>query len=172
MNGIRAFAAQAIATVVAGCLLGSSAFAQGNDVGRQVNELPWKMSPDMGNIAGKATVPLTGMRFLEPVPTNKFMQLTGNLPRENSYLLGRQDLGWFAVLDFVPDGYVKDDEKIDADHLLSVLKEGNTAAAAERKKRRCPPSSWMAGNCHRSTTPRTSAWSGRLCFIPMAEKRS
>jgi uncharacterized membrane-anchored protein len=91
-----------------------------------------------GNIAGKATVPLAGLRFLDPAPTNKFMQLTGNLPREDSYLLGRKDLGWFAVLDFLPEGYVKDDEKIDADGLLKVLKENNEASAAERKKRGLP----------------------------------
>jgi uncharacterized membrane-anchored protein len=138
MNGIRAFAVRVFAMAAAVCLLGSSALAQDNEVARQVRDLPWKTSPEVGTIAGKASVPLTGMRFLDPAPTNKFMELTGNLPRENSYLLGRHDLEWFAVLDFVPDGYVKDDEKIDADHLLSVLKDGNAASGKERKKRGLP----------------------------------
>src|SRR4051812_49340567 len=104
MNKICAFAARAIAALLLG-LVGVSAFAQDSDRARQMRDLPWKLSPEIGQIAGKATVSLAGMRFLDPAATSKFMELTGNLPRESSYILGRQDLGWFAVLDFVSDGY-------------------------------------------------------------------
>ena len=124
-----------MASVVA---LSASALAQDSENSRKVRELPWQVEPAVGKIADKATVPLTGLRFLDSGPTDTFMQLTGNLPRQNSYLLGRKDLAWFAVLDFVPEGYVKDDEKIDADKLLAILKEGNEAGAQERKKRGLP----------------------------------
>jgi len=117
----------------------SPASAQEDAATKQFRALPWKLEPDVGSIAGKANVPLTGgLRFLEPEATSKFMELTGNLPRSDSYLLGRNDLGWFAVFDFVPEGYVKDDEKIDADGLLGILKEGNKRSADERKKRGLP----------------------------------
>ena len=64
--------------------------AQEDAQGKQMRELDWKLEPAVGNIAGKATVPLTGgLRFLDSGPTDKFMALTGNLPRKDSYLLGR-----------------------------------------------------------------------------------
>jgi uncharacterized membrane-anchored protein len=118
--------------------LTASALAQDDAAGQKLRQLAWQLEPAVGNIAGKATLPLTGLRFLDPEPTNKFMELTGNLPRKDSYLLGRKDLGWFAVLDFLPEGLVKDDEKIDADELLQALKKHNKASADERKKRGLP----------------------------------
>lgn len=138
MTGYRWLAARAAMVAGLVCFLGASAFAQDDENSRKLRELPWQLEPGVGKIADKATVPLTGLRFLDPGPTDTFMQLTGNLPRQNSYLLGRKDLAWFAVLDFVPEGYVKDDEKIDAAKLLAVLKEGNEASAQERKKRGLP----------------------------------
>jgi len=104
----------------------------------QMKNLPWVLSPATGSIAGKATVDLSGMRFLDTEGTDRFMKLTGNLPRGDSYVLGRQDLGWWAVLDFLPEGYVKDDEQIDQADLLKTLKEGNVRSAEERKKRGLP----------------------------------
>ncbi|MES2940762.1 MAG: DUF2167 domain-containing protein [Pseudomonadota bacterium] len=114
------------------------AAAQDDARGQQLRDLAWKVEPAVGNIAGKATLPLAGLRFLDPEPTNKFMELTGNLPRTDSYVVGRKDLGWFAVLDFEAEGFVKDDEKIDADAYLKILKEGNQRSAEERKKRGLP----------------------------------
>jgi len=138
MTGFRKLAARAALVAGVVCALSAGALAQDSENSRKIRELPWQVEPAVGKIADKATVPLTGMRFLDSAATDKFMQLTGNLPRQNSYLLGRKDLAWFAVLDFVPEGYVKDDEKIDAPKLLAVLKEGNEAGAAERKKRGLP----------------------------------
>jgi uncharacterized membrane-anchored protein len=138
MNRFQVLAARA--AVVAGlvCVLSVNALAQNDENSKKIRDLPWQTEPAVGKIADKATVPLTGLRFLDSGPTDTFMQLTGNLPRKDSYLLGRKDLAWFAVLDFVPEGYVKDDEKIDADKLLAVLKENNAASAEERKKRGLP----------------------------------
>ncbi|MDB5873776.1 MAG: rane protein [Ramlibacter sp.] len=138
MNGFRMLAARVAIVGGLAWVLGVNALAQDDERSKKLRELPWQMEPAVGKIADKATVPLTGLRFLDPGPTDTFMQLTGNLPRQNSYLLGRKDLAWFAVLDFVPDGYVKDDEKIDAAKLLTILKEGNQASGEERKKRGLP----------------------------------
>ncbi|WP_158290155.1 DUF2167 domain-containing protein [Ramlibacter sp. WS9] len=138
MPGLRKLAARAALVAGVVCALSAGALAQDSENSQKIRDLPWQVEPAVGKIADKATVPLTGMRFLDSAATDKFMQLTGNLPRQNSYLLGRKDLAWFAVLDFVPEGYVKDDEKIDAAKLLAVLKEGNEAGAQERKKRGLP----------------------------------
>jgi uncharacterized membrane-anchored protein len=138
---ICAFAGPRGLLLATAVLLGATVHAQSqseDEAMSQMRSLPWVLSPATGNIAGKATADLTGMRFLGPEGTGKFMTLTGNLPRGDSYLLGRQDLGWWAVLDFLPEGYVKDDEKIDQAELLKILKEGNVRSAEERRKRGLP----------------------------------
>jgi uncharacterized membrane-anchored protein len=139
INGAKLRHFWVLVAVVAGLSFSAPSLAQDDSQGKQIRELDWKLEPAVGSIAGKATVPLTGgLRFLDSGPTDKIMTLTGNLPRKDSYLLGRNDLGWFAVFDFVPEGYVKDDEKINAQELLDVLKEGNRESAEERKRRGLP----------------------------------
>jgi uncharacterized membrane-anchored protein len=139
MNGLRMLATRVAMVAGLFLILGANAQAQDEELGRKLRELPWQTGPAaVGKIADKATVPLAGLRFLDPEPTDRFMAITGNLPRQNSYMLGREDLAWWAVLDFVPEGYVKDDEKIEADKLLAILKEGNAESAKERKKRGLP----------------------------------
>jgi uncharacterized membrane-anchored protein len=58
----------------------------------------------------------------------------GNPPVDNHYLIAPKDLHWFAVFSFNPSGYVKDDEKIDADELMKNLKEGDVKSNEERKR--------------------------------------
>ncbi|HVZ44049.1 MAG TPA: DUF2167 domain-containing protein [Ramlibacter sp.] len=141
---VAAHLANVLRLVFAAVTLGAAAMCWAQmpqsqqDAAAQLRALPWVTAPTAGNIAGKATVDLTGMRFLDPDGTNRFMTLTGNLPRANSYVLGRTDLGWWAVLDFLPEGLVKDDEEIDAPELMKVLKDGNARAAEERKQRGLP----------------------------------
>jgi len=63
-----------------------------------------------------------------------------------------RDLQWQAYLEFADEGYVKDDEKIDAPALLKTLKENNRErqcrAAAPRVGRLC---TWWIGP-HRLST--------------------
>ena len=51
------------------------------------------------------------------------------------YTFAPRDLRWFAVFAFDPDGYVRDDEKIDPDAFLEILKKGNVEDNEERKRR-------------------------------------
>src|SRR5262249_50287367 len=46
--------------------------------------------------------------------------------------------GWFAVFHFNADGYVRDDEKIDADDLLKSIKSGDESGNEERKRAGMP----------------------------------
>lgn len=115
--------------------IGLGASAQ-QDEGAQIRALNWVQAPGKGEIAGKATIGLDGgFGFLGAADTNKFMQLTGNLPRRDSYTIASAEEGWFAVFDFVDDGYVKDNETIDAKALMEVLKENNKRGEEERKAR-------------------------------------
>ena len=66
--------------------------------------------------------------------TRRFLELMGNPPRDGHYLIAPADLDWFAVFSFDPVGYVKDDEKIDADALLKSLKESDAPGNEERKR--------------------------------------
>lgn len=125
------FAALAIASL--------SSFAQENEAFKKIQALNWKLSPSEGEIANRAKVKLDGgLRFLDDKNTNDFLTLLGNLPRTNTFTVAKGDLQWFSVFSFLEEGYVKDDETIDAAALLATLKENNLASAEERKKRGLP----------------------------------
>jgi uncharacterized membrane-anchored protein len=72
--------------------------------------------------------------FLGEADTKKFLEITGNLPESNNYFFGPENSSWWSVFSFNPTGYIKDDEKIDANDLLSKLKEGDISGNEERKK--------------------------------------
>lgn len=114
-------------------------FAQSSELEKKLQALDWKQSPAEGAIANRAIVKLDGgLRFLDDKNTSEFLTLLGNLPRTNTFTVVKGDLQWFSVFSFLEEGYVKDDEKIDADELLANLKENNIAGAEERKKRGLP----------------------------------
>lgn len=116
-----------------------AATAQDDPVMKKIQALEWKEGPAQGNIAGKANIALKdGLRFLDAKNTSDFLVLLGNLPQSDSYAVSTKNLSWFSVFSFVEEGYVKDDEKIDADALLAVLKENNVHSIEERGKRGLP----------------------------------
>jgi len=80
-----------------------------------------------------------GYGFLNPSDTKKLMELMQNPSNGKEYLIAPEDMSWFAVLEFQDTGYVKDDEKIDADTLLGSLRKGTEASNEERKARGWPP---------------------------------
>lgn len=99
--------------------------------------LGWYKAGQSGDIAGKASFLATGKySFLNPSDTDKFLELNGNPPAGGkSNTVASIESDWFAVLRFAPEGYVKDDEKIDADALLSTLKENNQRESEERRQK-------------------------------------
>jgi len=116
----------------------SPACAEDN-VESQINALNWVKSPATVDITSHATVKLEGnVRYLNSVETKKFLKLTQNPELDNRYTIQSPSEGWFAVFSFAPEGYVKDDEKIDADDLLKTLKKGNKESISERKKQGLP----------------------------------
>jgi uncharacterized membrane-anchored protein len=123
-------------------LIVSQAFAQGappaaepQSTKSEFARLPWEMGADGGKIGGKAIVAL-GERymFLSDAGTRRFLELTGNPPRDSHYTLAPKGGKWFAVFHFVDSGHVKDDEKLDPDALLQSMRDSEKEENAERKK--------------------------------------
>jgi uncharacterized membrane-anchored protein len=124
------------------CLLSGIGFAAAqqkapeNDVWTQITKLDWKFGPTQGNIGTVASIDVPqGSVFLGQTDTRRFLELQGNLGADNNYTFGPRNLSWFSVFAFDPSGYVKDDEKIDPDELLAILKQSNVASNEERKRR-------------------------------------
>jgi len=111
-------------------------WGQGNqNVDEEMSKLAWQSGPSVGQIASKATINIpSGYLFLDEKNTSRFLELSGNPPRTGHYLLAPQSGKWWSVFSFSPSGYVKDDEKIDADALLKSLREGDAEGNEERKR--------------------------------------
>jgi uncharacterized membrane-anchored protein len=105
-------------------------------------ESAWQAGPAHIDLGHDVSVDLPGAYALLPKePAAKALEANGSLYNEN--LLGiiagaDHSTEWFAVLRYDEEGYVKDDEKVDAAELLSSLKEGTETANEERKKRGFP----------------------------------
>ena len=107
---------------------------------KAVVALKWVKPPAVAELGDKAKLTLTKDHyFLGDDETQKFLKLNQNLPQPNSYTLFYPDDDWFAIFHFMPEGYIKDDEKIDSDALMSTLKAQNKESIEERKKQGLPP---------------------------------
>ncbi|MBN9372533.1 MULTISPECIES: DUF2167 domain-containing protein [Hydrogenophaga] len=106
---------------------------------RKLASLSWYTPGQVGDIAGKATFAANEKyTFLNPADTDTFLQLNGNPPQRGAYTVASTQTDWFAILNFAPEGYVKDDETIDADALLKQLKDNNGRESEERRKQGYP----------------------------------
>jgi uncharacterized membrane-anchored protein len=110
-----------------------------SDYDKAILSLNWVKPPNSGDIANRAKIDLMKDNyFLGEEETKKFLKINGNPESPGNYTLFNPLEGWFAIFSFSPEGYVKDDEKIDADALLKVLKENNAKGIEERKKQGLP----------------------------------
>lgn len=102
---------------------------------QELQKLGWQRGPGEGAIGPQAKIRIPeGYAFLDERNTRRFLELMGNPPRDRHYMISPASLDWFAVFSFDPVGYVKDDEKIDADALLETLKKGDGPGNDERKR--------------------------------------
>jgi uncharacterized membrane-anchored protein len=89
----------------------------------------------LGSIAGKAEFKASEKyTFLDQADTDKFLKLNGNPPQGVSYTIAPVKGDWFGIVHFAPEGYVKDDEKIDADALLKQIKAQNAEGNEAKRK--------------------------------------
>ncbi|MDE0835627.1 MAG: DUF2167 domain-containing protein [Akkermansiaceae bacterium] len=103
-----------------------------------ISSLSWQTS---GTVAldGRATLEVPpSHRFLGKGDASKLMDYYGNLTDGSELgFISPDNMEWFAVFEFSDVGYVKDDEKdkLDADEILTQLKEGQEAANEELSRR-------------------------------------
>jgi uncharacterized membrane-anchored protein len=107
----------------------------------QIGSLDWVDGPIAVDTVGNAVlqVPKNYM-FLYGPDTEKLSILMENPPSgRTENFIAPGDFAWGAYLSFDDVGYVKDDEKIDADAILADIKAGTAQANEERKKRGWEP---------------------------------
>lgn len=102
----------------------------------KLRALNWIKGPTTVDVAGnsKLVVP-EGYVFLDKANTAKFDEIWQNLSSGNEVMIAPTSLDWSAYLEFADEGYVKDDEKIDAPALLKTMKENTEEANKERRSR-------------------------------------
>lgn len=105
----------------------------------QAQETPrfeWQLGPSTGEIGDRATISIPEeFVFLDAAETARYVEWTENIPVGDEYLFGPANDQWEAYFSFSPDGYVKDDERLDPDELLRTLRENQAAANEERRQR-------------------------------------
>lgn len=107
-----------------------------NDVQKQIRALKWVHGPQRVELYGKSALDLpAGYMFLNPADTAKFQTLTHNLGGGQQYFLAPEDFSWESLFSFQEDGYVKDEETINADAILANIKKATVAANEERRSR-------------------------------------
>ncbi|HEY4082230.1 MAG TPA: DUF2167 domain-containing protein [Burkholderiaceae bacterium] len=100
-------------------------------------KLAWEKGPAKIALGSRADVSLAEHQAALPeADSNKFLELTGNLPGQGTQIIASKT--WWATFDFDDSGYVKDNDKIDADALLKQIKDSDEPANEERKKRGMP----------------------------------
>lgn len=104
---------------------------------------PWQAGPAHLDLGNDIALDLSKEHaFLPKEPAARVLEQNGSLHNEN--LIGlvaasSLEADWFVVLRFDAEGYVKDDEEVDADDLLEAMREGNEAANEERTQRGFKP---------------------------------
>jgi len=103
-----------------------------------IASIDWKTG-GKGAVGTRAEIEVpAGYRFTGGPGTVRIMEAYGNLTSGNELgFLAPDDLEWFAMFTFSDVGYVKDDDKdsLDADAILSQMKEGQKAANEEMERR-------------------------------------
>lgn len=128
-------------------LLVGSAAAQGQDAAsdpaaerqafvEKMRALDWVKGPT--TVAGEGNAKLVipdQYVYLDARNTAKFLELQHNLGDGREVMVAPANMEWQAYLEFSDEGYVKDDEKIDASALLKTLQQNTQNGNEQRKSR-------------------------------------
>lgn len=124
----------------------------------KMRTLDWIKGPAAVTAEGNAklTIPEQYV-YLDARNTSKFLEMQHNLGNGREVMVAPRNLQWMAYLEFADEGYVKDNEKIDAPALLKTLKENTENANAERQRRgwgALHVVDWAAAPVYNTTTKR------------------
>jgi len=129
-------AAVAAWMLVSGTARGADAEADRQAFVEQMRALKWIKGPTTVTLESnsKLTIPDQYV-YLDAENTRKFLDLQHNLGDGREVMVAPQNMEWAAYLEFSDEGYVKDNEKIDAAQLLKTLQANTQAGNEERRKR-------------------------------------
>jgi uncharacterized membrane-anchored protein len=102
----------------------------------------WQLGPSKLTLGHELTLDLPrGYVFLEREQAAKLLEKNGNFYNQN--LLGivasaDESATWLVTIRYTEEGYVKDNEKVDADEILKTIREGTESANEERKSKGFP----------------------------------
>ena len=102
-----------------------------------MESLPWKVGPTAVQVGNKATLNVPdGYAFLDPAGSRSLNEILQNPPSDDDeYTLAPKSLDWIAFFSYEDIGYVKDDEKLDADEILDSYRKGTEESNKERRSR-------------------------------------
>ena len=133
--------------VLIAVLLVGGAAAQGQDATsdpaadrqafiEKMRALDWVKGPT--TVAGEGNAKLVipdQYVYLDARNTARFLELQHNLGDGREVMVAPANMEWQAYLEFSDEGYVKDDEKIDASALLKTLQQNTQNGNEQRKSR-------------------------------------
>lgn len=103
----------------------------------------WKPGPRQVELGHELTLDLPEEHlFLEKAEAAKLMEMNGSFYNDN--LLGvvtskDEASSWVVIVRYADEGYIQDDEEIDAQELLTAIQEGTEEANKEREERGFKP---------------------------------
>jgi uncharacterized membrane-anchored protein len=126
-----------------GVLLLGSTVAQAQDAPadrqafiEKMRALDWVKGPTSVVVDGNAKLVIPDQYvYLDARNTAKFLELQQNLGDGREVMVAPSNMEWAAYLEFSDEGYVKDDEKIDAPALLKTLQQNTERGNEQRKSR-------------------------------------
>jgi uncharacterized membrane-anchored protein len=102
----------------------------------KVASLKWVKGPTTVDAVGNAKLVIPeGYVYLDQRETDKFLELNQNMFNGREVMIAPDSLEWSAYLNFADEGYVKDDEAIDAPDLLKAIQAGMEEENKERRRR-------------------------------------
>ncbi len=107
-----------------------------------VTPLPFKDGPQQIILGHNITMALPEhRRFLGLPEAADVMKKMGNLYNDDllGIVVSDDDADWLVTLRYDEEGYIKDDDKLDADELLKDIRSGEDEYNEERKKAGFPP---------------------------------
>lgn len=125
------------AAVIGGAMAVVPAIGQESiEAGSPLDALDWVQGPASVAITDRAMLELPeGYVYLGADDTRVLMELMENPGSNNEYYVAPVDDDWFVVFAYDDTGHIEDDEELDAEALLSSIREGNEQANAERRRR-------------------------------------
>jgi uncharacterized membrane-anchored protein len=125
--------------LAAALLFVATCLATGVHAEEAAPQFNWQRGPATGAIGENATLAIPkDYVFLNVAETTRYVELSENIPTGDEQLFAPTSGDWDAYFSFEPEGYVKDDETLDADALLASMKSGQEESNAERRRRGWP----------------------------------